>query len=663
MVTKKSFLLITVLFFLSVSSLLWIVFNQSLSFSKISFPFVEKDYKLEPDNTFFSSPAKYELVKITNNPTSLTNFRQYHRELDSIVNHPESISVYLNDRISQTIQWGSELKINGDIDNINQLNNWWKKNKPRFWEFYASWKLNSWEAILAQYYYLADYQINNLLGKKVIDKGYLSSLKSFFYANQRDLILSIYQVKKNDEEKKYLNALINILFNSLHRKIDHYLPYPDVSTIQYSLLPLINDNHYGTYEILVDAENIPSSYLNKTYLQINEQKFSLHTVNDKNKKNYFYAKSKLGPKTNKILLKIPEASILSATGWYQRPQSEPGVFRYYYDISHYQLKQAYLISINSAITKPAMLQLESIVDNNKSQNKNLIISEVLLPQITNQQFTYPIQFSTETNLKYLYFIVSASIPLSLQDLSKISIKFQPLWTPSILLNKTENFSLPPLIKTKRLDLFNYEVAVDNTTQDQNAEINRLFSKEWLTLEKKPLSRTGYLLKIQSLFLNLLKKTVIAYVLYCLIFLIYLKKDLLLKLSCEYKTKIDKLINSNPLKRFLNSLPNSVILSIKVILYLFIFYDIFILSTSYLTVNIILCLMYLAINSQEKSKPHLTYTSALIFLASSAFLLMINKEILANGSAIWAFLFIIVGTIEQLLTNNKKVIIIQPNPHG
>ena len=161
---KIRFLIFTFLIFFAALVLVLFSKNQTLSLSNIAFPFLEKDYQLEPANNYFSAPAKYQLVNITNNPSDFRYFRQYYRELDAIFNHPENINVYLNDRISQTLQWGNELNLNKDITSAKQLANWWQKNKPHFWEFYAKNKFNTWESILAQYQYLSlDYLLYLLL--------------------------------------------------------------------------------------------------------------------------------------------------------------------------------------------------------------------------------------------------------------------------------------------------------------------------------------------------------------------------------------------------------------------------------------------------------------------------------------------------------------------
>ncbi|MBU2578335.1 hypothetical protein KKA69_05945, partial [Patescibacteria group bacterium] len=90
-----------------------------------------------------------------------------------------------------------------------------------------------------------------------------------------------------------------------------------------------------------------------------------------------------------------------------------------------------------------------------------------------------------------------------------------------------------------------------------------------------------------------------------------------------------------------------------IFFLAIAFDIFLISSTSDLIILFFVLWWLALNLAFKFKSRFSIVVALFFLGLCPFLLILKKDNIAEKAAIWAYMFLVVGTIKMLFEMKKN----------
>lgn len=225
-------------------------------------PLVTNDYLVAvPDSTFTQvlKNPKPPLVLLhafaTTPPSSLLYPLIVAREELTLRLKGKTDESYLDNRfllaakrVLELEHWGSQMKVT--IDGVRNINDLTKYDLPTLWS--RIWQNhNQFEAVLAKYVRYIEQNIQRIDGSSRDEnwKEYQKFIVSEYLMQHRSrLIRIIPELSKSDEEKKYLNGLLDLVFSYLFNKLN-YLPL-DQSKVSFSLPDL---DTMSPYEIEMES--------------------------------------------------------------------------------------------------------------------------------------------------------------------------------------------------------------------------------------------------------------------------------------------------------------------------------------------------------------------------------------------------------------------------
>ncbi|EKD65751.1 MAG: hypothetical protein ACD_49C00097G0002 [uncultured bacterium (gcode 4)] len=245
--------------------------------------------------------------------------------------------------------------------------------------------------------------------------------------------------------------------------------------------------------------------------------------------------------------------------------------------------------------------------------------------------------------------------LSKQNLEDLNFKLIPIWEPKIILTKVD---ILPNSKTKityqKIKNNQYLISNKNTNRDQDQYVLNSLGFGWKTVSKKDFANTSqflvefWLTKIFFIFWILT---------FLLIFYYFFYKFFPLKIISFIRPISNFLFLTfnfllyKPLLfiwQFLKSFFIKNRFIFLLITFIGIIYDIFFLKKYFDLIFLFLILLWISVLIAYRAESKVSFVFALVFLIICAFLSIIKKGTFAEKTAIWAYMFLVVGTIKSIV---------------
>lgn len=192
--------------------------------------------------------------------------------------------------------------------------------EPKLWQFYNWASFNSWDATLVRYQKgveeLVDW-VNNRKDSEIQKNENKIKISEQLFHHQVELLRLLASLNKKDNEKKYLYASVESIFDKLFQQ--DKLPIYDPSVYQYRL-PM--DSNFGNnFNIFLSKKNIGNNSLMNTYLEVNDQILKPDQVqsNDEFLEFTKYSNSTNGEKL--ITLHLPIDNLAKDSKWVNSEES------------------------------------------------------------------------------------------------------------------------------------------------------------------------------------------------------------------------------------------------------------------------------------------------------------------------------------------------------
>lgn len=391
-----------------------------------------------------------------------------------------------------------------------------------------------------------------------------------------------------DTQKKLINKIFNII-DSLKLSLVNNQENND---LKYSLAPIIKDKEFGTYSIDDDHQiiEITPDNLVKTYsikYPFTPQEFKFITTLESDPKNFF----------NRYLF------------W-----------------SNYILKPetTYLARISFYGEHPINIIFNQKINATESAQ---LINQTLYPyeKITTKTITFTTPKSKKPLTYWPNIIIESKYPIPWSRLDSFGIVIQPVFDKELTLTKINvPINYQPQIKVKRIGQNQYQIYYKNTTLEQDNFIKASLGFIWKIQED---SENSFTVSIR--FLPLL-----AYI-SILSFFIFIFFDFI-------RSLISFLINIT-LK--ISQFFRFPILIISLVL---IFIDIFFIPKSSDVFILLAMFFWTLFIIGFRVEARISFLFALVYLLVCPVFLLLQKEAIAEKSAIWAYMMLVAGTFQSII---------------
>lgn len=257
-----------IVFFLFTTGYYFNRYRQSIGESK-SF----KSVGFEVGETFIISPTEInpEIFRgppwpKVKRPDNVAGYLiEYLRDKKTIKGENLGPVYYASKRVMVLEQLGDQSSMLGNYENIEQLNNWWRINRPKDWQFWRFSEFDSWEAGFAEIFVSMNEEINRILLDKQTKKEMerlIETRRALLIFDER-LTKAIDNLSETEEKIKYLSNMKDETFSYLENKIVAKIPKYNSSDYFYNLKFLVDNGETGIYEMLLlpfDLESQQSGF-------------------------------------------------------------------------------------------------------------------------------------------------------------------------------------------------------------------------------------------------------------------------------------------------------------------------------------------------------------------------------------------------------------------
>lgn len=592
-------------------------------------------------------------------------------------------------RISEMEKWGKEFTLIRNYKNIDQIQYWWDFRKPTLFEFKIYGNYNTWESTFARYINLISEDVKELQseGSPIEKKIKLHYLRNTLQNHRSEMKDIINRLNKPNEDSKYLQDTVDDIFFSLDNLLgvaisnEQYDPF----IIDYSIDTSIRNNDPGVYDIKIEKIGILNEFSNDLILDINDKTYhptsyaTMKTTNDIIKFPRVFENININKNTNTVTLTLPKINLINNLIWHQTREHKN--YKYYANLNMPNGKRKYILEVDYQLDQSLIFSYGNSYKQtvfNKIKNKN--VTKTLTNYFSNRQlfsdtkinrFQQYFEYNTqEQNLPTRFSLISEK-PLSEESLSNIKISLFPIYEPTLILEKTSNFQEnEPSIKYIPIKNNFYQIVVKNSTNLKDAYILNSLNEDWKVTSKKSINESTYVLDVKKW-----KDQFILYIffiinfLYLAIYFFVINRYYKHLLTCNKIQSIIKIDNSIKLihaffLRAKNNINHYIELH-KYKIFLLAFSGIFIylliieetnpeFSNRYLPMIISLILWIITIIIY-RVEPRLNLLLSLVFLSVTPFILLLENGmgILAEKTAIWAYLFLSIGLIQIIFSRFKQ----------
>lgn len=360
-------------------------------------------------------------------------FLSYAIEEINLKNSAYNYLYYATLRIEELKEWGTELPIIGITPDEKSLQNWWLHSKPHIYRFDKSTDLANWEASLARYEDLINGEIRTIPLHLDQDQNlFYYILKGHLDNHEADLSNVILNSQYSDSDKKYLNELVHSVFETLRKNISLKVPEYDPARLQYSLVPIINDEGYGEYHLSFDITNQPDFLKKNETINIGSRTFDQSQSKNRGDSANFDTIS-IRPGNTTLILKFPDAHLTVDNSSWREGQSAN---QYVYTTPFPKLANAfYLLKIRYRFKNNVVMNIiQSDMQNGQSQS---LFTTPLILDGYDHILEIPVRYQNlPGNQYFISFTSQDQVPT--EDIFHTVINYQPIVDPNIVLEKNVN---------------------------------------------------------------------------------------------------------------------------------------------------------------------------------------------------------------------------------
>lgn len=619
--------------------------------------------------TSYVLPAKNNTPIITNNvleypyvktkPGRLKYFITALRDQSTDKLYHKGGLYFAAKRISELIKWGDELPINGNINDIHELEEWWAGTKPSWWQFYKYGAYDSWEATLARYdsfirYELADV-ITNTSGNER-DKR-LGALLSNFDLQNRTLISVIAGLNLPPSDKFYLNFLRIGITSELNREINNYVDSGRTDMAEIPLTPIITAQDYGRFDGYLNVQSIPAYIADSLYVTSGKQKVYPKKITRYGDPLLVFNDIAINQKSQVLELHYERKNFI------QRDELNPtkkGNMVFYQlktePIATDQAELEHLFQVSYPLSQKAYLEFDETNVSSMQGTENAVINDLLLPIKGSTDYVKHVH--ANPGVGFTIRIITEK-PFTTEELAKIKLDLAPLYRPDMKFIKTAFLSAEiPHIKLETNNSHSMALLTEHLTESDKQYLTQLFGFGWRTDIAGDVIRAEYRLDKELLTIVILS------LILSLVIIFASNNQPIASLYSKYKIIAKQLwhlvlaIPHKFIKRFetIVKKTNTVKTRTRFIFFGFVCVvsaiDIFFVQAQHENIYWIVLALWLTIGVFFRPISRNILWLALIYFAISAVGRLFVQVPFANKAAIWVFTFLFLALCFQLFETEK-----------
>ena len=543
-------------------------------------------------------------------------------------------------------KWGNQLMICGNYQNLDQLQNWWKKVQPSFIRIDKFKNYNYWESFLARYYELANKELTAVitthsyssiivfeLNNSAIDIQKFQVLKNKTVSQKNEINNAIKNSSYSDEKKAYLYNISNDIFDHFFSTLDPYLADYDPHRLTYLLNKIVENRDYGIYKVTWATDiNIP---LNNPQITID-------------------------PNITKYYIDVKSENILLGQKW--RKIEKQLLNKYHLDIP---LKESnageHILFFNNRISQPFNLKITSY----ENEHENTEIEKDIIPNEQMPSYKIRVNLHYKNNVKYTL-ILQAESPISESELESMNIELHSFFHPEIKLTKIQNIpTLAAQIEYRNLDSNHLTVVGHHLNALETQQLLSSFNFGWNTSAIN-LPDEMYQLNAYYWKPDLLKKFFYFVLITFTLFLTYLlnfRKKIpyqiipqLLQYKSLLTSRISKTVESTTYF-FAKNIRKKTHLFILLLLILVIV-DIFKSETTSELFLQLFMIFWIVLMISHRIQAYVSFIIGFILLAFTPLFYLLEMPSLAEKCSVWGFLFQLIGTLQILwnIRHNQEYLV-------
>lgn len=662
--------------------------TQNVSLPQINLDnikYKEKEYILPAitsQSYYINYVSQYPQVKL-----SPAENQYFFSNIEETINLNEQRNDYLfftSKRIAELDKWGGTIAIKKNVSNAKELQDWWQKTKPHFWEYYKRENFNSWEAILARYMASMDKQIEK--GKYSLDKNtdkidYFYKTASFINNHQTKVDQVIFALERSSEEKQYLKKLSDSVFSHLLNQISDRVDFYNLTRVEYPINYITESSDFGIYNAVLDTEIQPAYFDNKilistpytTYQPCPQEELCKEDayINTSTKllKVLIFPRVTVDKSVKSLYIDLPKTNFIAQEIWQE--ESLTNDTRHYMNIPGIEKKTRYLFRVNYKVSKPVTLLIQQgydeIKDGKVQFNIETFINDQLLPDFKSKTYQRIVEFSNPRQNLYTRVIVSSAFIKELkQNITHIDPELYPIYEPNLTMEKITHISdRPPEVLIEKISPSNYLLTLKNLNKIEQYNVIKAAGFGW---------KGENVYKDSSMMYVKLTYPPASWTFF---FLIILGPALLLLLF-DYVRVINSANTESPVEDFFFSKTPHFLLFIfrqglTIILYpiklawrfvlivainlrfLFllavlsvIFGQIFVIKDTYDLIIFIFVPLWILTLIGYRSDERISFVFALFFLVLTIFFKIVKETRIAENTAVWSYMFLFTGVLHTLL---------------
>lgn len=426
--------------------------------------------------------------------------------------------------------------------------------------------------------------------------------------------------------------------------------------LYYPLFDIAKNKEYGIYNISSQAKN-NYNYLQYIQLSIKDHAYypQITDSEDKESKQITFNNvliDKTNSQSSVINIALPELrnKILKWTESFNKASPNPYINK---TLLNNFSSGDYKINITYAFKNPAIIRIEEQVATTESKLRYRIDSlyqQIIYPHVYSHIFTDSFH-KKENNEKILdiYLNIESEKELTLDEINSISVYFTPVIP--LELNAHKISDLPDnklMIKPGKINNREYKITTINLTKDQDQKILDALGFGWITIDQAQN-------KNQSEYIVLYwPKYAIGFMTFILIIItigvIFYTKELYRAILYYLKFYWEKTV-TYPLY-FLWRIFQYICSSIRFVLFLLVmlglFIDILIIQGSNDVIILLFTSLWILTLIGYNVEARINFVFTLIFLVLCPLLLILKLDPIAKTSAIWAYMFLVLGTFQSII---------------
>lgn len=528
----------------------------------------------------------------------------------------------------------------------------------------AQWKNDlDWNNALHRYEILINSYISYIVSIDKTSDMAAKQLRQTLLSHRIFLEKILFTSSKSDEERNAIETVISTIFDHFNSKLKKYSPDYNPFNLKYSLNDIVKEKEYGVYDVTVDFQN-EGFFQNMPQLKVGSNIYS-GTVDKELDllifKNVLFEPLH-NPKNNLdyISLSFQEKNVIEDTS-FQEDTSSTTPYTYYLETRNLD-KGQYIVKLNHRFENPFTFQLaQNYQDQNKQYTENTINSDYVINETVYPHNDNPITYIKfkvkDSNHKIIStrFLITTQNPIPKETLSNLKIELYPLFEPDMSVVKI--FSLPgfaPAVNYQQINKNQYLITAKNTSTNQEKYIYHSLGFGW-KIDNRGIAT--YWLSEFIFKLWLLSCIAILFIIYYLLFKPNWFHALFLNIT--FFGNALRLVSrtiQGPFQ-YIGGGIHKILLKYRLFLVIttiigFIL-DIIITRQNSNFIIFFLTFFWIMILIVYRLESKINFVFALSFLAFCTILLIFRLDGLAEKSAIWAYLMLVVGTVHAAVEKKVK----------